>query len=65
MLFRSLGTDLTDAISVTFNGTTAKFTIVSSSEIKTAVPTGATTGTLDVMTPKGMLKSNAVFRVTK
>jgi uncharacterized repeat protein (TIGR03803 family) len=62
---RILGTDLTDAISVTFNGTTAKFTIVSSSEIKTAVPTRATTGTLDVMTPKGMLKSNAVFRVTK
>ena len=28
---RILGTDLTDAISVTFNGTTAKFTIVSSS----------------------------------
>jgi uncharacterized protein (TIGR03437 family) len=62
---RILGTDLTDATSVTFNGTAAKFTIVSSSEIKTAVPTGATTGTLDVMTPKGMLKSNVVFRVTK
>ena len=62
---RILGTDLTGATSVTFNGTVAKFTVISKSEIKTHVPSGATSGTLDVMTPKGTLKSNVVFRVTK
>jgi uncharacterized repeat protein (TIGR03803 family) len=39
-----LGTDLTGAASVSFNGTGATFTVVSSSEIKTTVPAGATTG---------------------
>jgi uncharacterized protein (TIGR03437 family) len=57
--------DLTGATSVTFNGTVAKFTVVSKSEIKTTVPTGATTGLVEVTTPKGTLKSNVVFRVTK
>jgi uncharacterized repeat protein (TIGR03803 family) len=60
-----LGTNLTGATSVTFNGTAAKFTVVSRSEIKTTVPTGATTGRVEVTRPKGTLKSNVVFRVTK
>jgi uncharacterized protein (TIGR03437 family) len=60
-----LGTDLTGASSVTFNGTAARFTVVSKSEIKTTVPAGATTGTVEVTTPNGTLKSNVVFRVTK
>ena len=60
-----LGTNLTGATSVTFNGTAATFSVVSKSEIKTTVPTGATTGTVEVTTPKGALKSNGVFRVTK
>ena len=38
---------------------------LAASEIKTNVPSGATTGTLDVKTPNGTLKSNVVFRVTK
>jgi uncharacterized repeat protein (TIGR03803 family) len=59
-----LGTDLTGTSSVTFNGTAATFTVVSASEITTAVPTGATTGTVEVTTPKGTLKSNLAFRVT-
>jgi uncharacterized protein (TIGR03437 family) len=59
-----LGTDLTGATSVTFNGTAAVFTVVSSSEITTTVPAGATTGTVEVATPKGTLSSNAPFRVT-
>jgi uncharacterized repeat protein (TIGR03803 family) len=59
-----LGTDLTGASSVTFNGTAARFTVVSKSEIKTTVPAGATTGTVEVTTPKGTLKSNVVFRVS-
>ena len=58
-----LGTDLTDATSVTFNGTTAIFTVVSDSEIKTTVPTGATTGTIEVTTPSRLLPSNVVFTV--
>jgi uncharacterized protein (TIGR03437 family) len=59
-----LGTDLTGASRVTFNGTAARFTVVSKSEIKTTVPAGATTGTVEVTTPKGTLKSNVVFRVS-
>jgi uncharacterized repeat protein (TIGR03803 family) len=59
-----LVTNLTGATSVRFNGTAAKFTVVSSSEIKTTVPTGATTGSVTVVTPSGTLKGNVVFRVT-
>jgi uncharacterized repeat protein (TIGR03803 family) len=58
-----LGSDLTGATSVTFNGTAATFTVVSASEIKTTVPTGATTGTIEVTTPSGTLLSNVIFRV--
>jgi len=60
-----LGTDLTGATSVTFNGTAAKFKVVSKSEVKTTVPEGATTGTVEVTTPNGTLKSNVVFRVRR
>ena len=59
-----LGTDLTGATSVTFNGTVATFTVVSKSEITTTVPTGATTGRVQVVTPSGTLTSNVNFRVT-
>jgi uncharacterized protein (TIGR03437 family) len=58
-----LGTDLTGATSVTFNGTATEFTVVSSSEIATKVPTGATTGEVKVVTPGGTLSSNMSFRV--
>ena len=61
---RILGTDLTGATGVTFNGTAAKFKVISNSEIETNVPSGATTGTVEVTT-KNTLKSNVVFRVTK
>ena len=60
-----LGTDLTGETSVTFNGTAAVFKVVSASLITTNIPTGATTGTVEVTTPKGTLKSNVAFRVTK
>lgn len=62
---RILGTNLTGATSVTFNGTAAKFKVISKSEIKTNVPSGATTGTVEVKLAKNTLKSNVVFRVTK
>ena len=58
-----LGTDLTGATSVTFNGTAARFAVVSASEITTTIPTGATTGTVQVVTPSGTLSSNVPFRV--
>jgi uncharacterized repeat protein (TIGR03803 family) len=58
-----LGTSLTGATSVTFNGAAAKFTVVSSSEITTTVPAGATTGAVEVVTPSGTLSSNVSFMV--
>ena len=58
-----LGTDLTGATSVSFNGTAAAFTVVSTSEITTTVPAGATSGTVQVVTPSGTLSSNVPFRV--
>jgi uncharacterized repeat protein (TIGR03803 family) len=60
---RILGTNLTGATSVTFNGTAATFTVVSRSEITTTVPTGATTGKVKVVTPSRTLTSNVSFRV--
>ena len=58
-----LGTNLTGATSVTFNGTPTTFTVVSGSLITTAVPTGATTGKVQVTTPGGTFTSNVPFRV--
>ncbi len=58
-----LGTNLTGTTGVKFNGTAVGFTVASSTEIKTTVPVGATTGKVTVITPKGTLKSNIVFRV--
>jgi len=58
-----LGNNLTGATSVTFNGTPATFTVVSSTLIKAHVPTGATTGTVQVITPNGTLSSNVPFQI--
>jgi uncharacterized repeat protein (TIGR03803 family) len=58
-----LGNNLTGSTGVSFNGTAASFTVVSNSEIRTAVPTGGTTGKVEVVTPGGTLQSNVVFRV--
>jgi uncharacterized repeat protein (TIGR03803 family) len=58
-----LGTTLKGATEVRFNETAAVFTVVSNTEIKTSVPTGATTGFVTVTTPGGTLKSNKKFRV--
>jgi uncharacterized repeat protein (TIGR03803 family) len=59
-----LGTSLTGATSVSFDGTAATFKVVSSSEITTTVPTGAKTGIVQVTTSGGTLSSNVVFVVT-
>jgi uncharacterized repeat protein (TIGR03803 family) len=58
-----LGYQLTGTTSVTFNGTPATFTVVQSTEIKTTVPSGATTGPIVVTTPTGTLTSNVNFVV--
>jgi uncharacterized repeat protein (TIGR03803 family) len=59
-----LGTELAGATSVSFNGTVATFTVVSKTEVKTAVPSGATTGFVTITTPSGTLKSDIKFHVT-
>jgi uncharacterized repeat protein (TIGR03803 family) len=58
-----LGTDLTGSTSVTFNGTPATFTVSSPSKIMTTLPAGATSGTVQVVTPGGPLTSNVPFTV--
>jgi uncharacterized repeat protein (TIGR03803 family) len=58
-----VGSYLTGATSVGFNGTAAQFTVISDSEIKTKVPTGATTGKLTVVTPTGTFTSHTAFQV--
>jgi uncharacterized repeat protein (TIGR03803 family) len=58
-----LGTNLTGATSVSFNGTAAVFTVVSSSLITTTVPAGASSGKVQVVTPGRTLSSNVPFQV--
>ena len=58
-----LGSNLTDATGVTFNGTPAVFTVASNTLITTTVPTGATAGTVEVVTPNGKGLSNVPFTV--
>jgi uncharacterized repeat protein (TIGR03803 family) len=58
-----LGSDLTGATSVTFNGTAAVFAVDSHSLITATVPAGATTGKVQVTVPSGTLSSNVPFTV--
>jgi uncharacterized repeat protein (TIGR03803 family) len=58
-----LGNNLTGTTSVTFNGVAATFTAGSDTYIQATVPTGATTGTIEVTTPTGTLSSNVAFQV--
>jgi uncharacterized repeat protein (TIGR03803 family) len=60
---RILGTDLTGATAVTFNGIPSAFTVLSPSEITTTVPAGAITGTVQVVTPSATLSSSMPFVV--
>jgi uncharacterized repeat protein (TIGR03803 family) len=61
---RILGSNLTGATNVSFNGTAATFKVVSGSEITTTVPTGATTGKVTLTTPKGTLSGKMSFQVS-
>jgi uncharacterized protein (TIGR03437 family) len=58
-----LGTNLTGATSVTFNGIAAAFSVASNSQITATVPGGATNGKIQVVAPGGTLSSNVPFRV--
>ena len=61
---RILGTKLTGATSVTFNGIGAAFIVNSDTLITATVPVGATIGFVKVTTPAGTLTSAKEFRVT-
>ena len=58
-----LGNGLTGSTSVTLNGATATFAVVSDTEITATVPTGATTGRIQVVTPSATRTSNIAFHV--
>jgi uncharacterized repeat protein (TIGR03803 family) len=58
-----LGSSLTGATSVTFNGAAASFKVVSGTEIAATVPSDATSGTVQVVTPTGTLSSYPPFQV--
>jgi uncharacterized repeat protein (TIGR03803 family) len=58
-----LGDELKGATSVTFNGTPATILLDDATVILTKVPTGATTGKVQVVTPNGTLMSNVAFEV--
>jgi hypothetical protein len=58
-----LGTNLTRATSVSFNGTPAAFSVASSTLIEALVPSGANTGFVTVTTPSGTPQSEVKFQV--
>jgi hypothetical protein len=57
------GSNLGGATAVQFNGTSATFTQVSTTQITTNVPAGATTGPISVTTAGGKATSSASFSV--
>jgi hypothetical protein len=59
------GASLGGATTVTFNGLSADFTVVSSSSITATVPANATTGRIAVTTPDGSSVSATDFVVTQ
>ncbi len=58
-----LGNNLTGTSSVSFDGTPATFKVVSGTLLRVQVPAGATTGTIQVTTPNGVLSSNIAFNL--
>lgn len=62
-LVKILGTNLSGATEVSFNGTAAVFKVISTTLILATLPSGATTGLVTVTTPTGTLNSNVKFRV--
>jgi uncharacterized repeat protein (TIGR03803 family) len=58
-----LGNNLKFATGVTFDGVAASFTVESATDIDATVPTGATTGPVEVTLRNGTLTSNVSFQV--
>jgi hypothetical protein len=58
------GSAFTGATKVTFNGTSAAFTVNSYNQITATVPAGASTGPIAVTTPGGATKSSTNYTVT-
>ena len=58
-----LGQGFTGTTKVSFNSVPATFTVVSDTYLTAVVPSGATTGFVNVVTPTGTLKSNRKFLV--
>lgn len=58
-----LGTNLGGTTGVKFHGVASTYTVVSDSEIQAIIPSGATTGKVEVMAPTGGLFSNVPFFV--
>jgi hypothetical protein len=59
------GQGLTGTKSVSFNGITATFTVVSDAYLTATIPTGATTGYVTVSTPSSTLKSAIKLTIVK
>jgi uncharacterized repeat protein (TIGR03803 family) len=62
---RILGTDLSGATGVIFNGVPASFTVVSPAQIVATVPAGATSGHVQVNVPAGTLSTVGPFQVMR
>jgi len=58
-----IGTNLTGATSLTFNGTGASIVVNSATQITATIPTGASTGPISVTTPEGSASSLTSFVV--
>jgi len=58
-----LGNNLTGATGVTFNGVPAKFKVGAKTFVTAEIPSGATTGKIEVTTSSGTLSSNGAFVV--
>jgi hypothetical protein len=57
------GSAFTDATDVTFDGTSATFTVDADTQITATVPVGATTGPIAIATPAGTTDSTTPFTV--
>ena len=58
------GSSFGGATSVSFNGASAVFNVISATQIQTSVPSGATSGAITVRTPSGTASSPGPFTVT-
>ena len=58
------GSNLNLVTSIDFNGTSATFVLINSSEIQVTVPAGATTGTINLNNPPCSSVSTSTFTVT-